>query len=61
LSIWPDNRACPGHNTESIAIAIKSKANLCIARLNRGDKILEVFRMGGIRMVIGEMSIDLTI
>jgi tripartite-type tricarboxylate transporter receptor subunit TctC len=35
LSIWPDNRACPGHNTESIAIAIKSKANLCIARLNR--------------------------
>src|SRR5690606_18077231 len=60
LAVRIDNLPILGNNTKTVTITIKSQADFSIGLTQTLDQILQVFRMGRIRMVIREITIHFT-
>ena len=57
--IAPDNAAFAVDRADAVAVAVESNSEVEVLLGDERLKVLEVFRNGGIGMVIGKVSIDL--
>ena len=57
LAVGIDNLAVFGDHAQTVAVAVESQADFGIAVLQRADQILQVFRFGGIGVVVGEVAV----
>src|SRR5690606_16014811 len=60
LAVWIDNLPILGNHTKTVTITIKGQADFSVRLTQTFDQILQVFRMGRIRMVIREITIHFT-
>ena len=60
-SISPQNVAPLIHRTDSVRIAVEADADICADVLHSADQVLQILHHRGIRMVIGELAVQLTV
>ena len=58
-AVGEDDLAFLGHHAQAVAVAIEGQAQVGIEALDRLDQVLEVVRLAGIGMVVGEGAVDL--
>ena len=59
--VGPDDLAGVGDDAQAVAVAVESEAHIGTVRHNGFDQVLQVFGLGGIRMVVGEGGIHLAV
>ena len=55
--VCKDHGASVGHDTHAISITIKGKPYISIGFFDLGDQVHEVFRLAGVRVMVGEIAI----
>ncbi len=60
LAVRVDDLAILGNHAQAVAVAIEGDADFSVALLQAADQVLQVFRMGRIRMVIRESAVHFT-
>ena len=60
LAVWIDDVAVFGDHAQAVGIAVKCQADFGIAVFQRDNQILQVFRFGRIRVVVGEIAVHFT-
>ena len=58
LPVGIDDVAGRRHDAEPVAVAVEREAELAVALRKPAPQILEVLRLGRIRMMIGEIAVD---
>ena len=59
LAVGPDDLAVLGDDTQAVTVAIERQAQLGVGLAQAADQVLQVLRVGRIRMVVGERAVDL--
>ncbi len=58
LAIRVDDFAVLGHHAEAVAVAVEGDADFGVGFLERADDVGQIFRLGRVRVMVGEIAVD---
>ena len=60
-AVGEDHLAFPGHHAQPVAVAVEGQADVGVEALDRLDQVLEVVRLAGVGVVVGEGAIHFAV
>ncbi|MNH11014.1 hypothetical protein D3C79_705180 [compost metagenome] len=58
-AVGVDDAAGVGHHADAVAVTVEGQADIGAGFLDLGDQVFEVFRLARVRVVVGEVAVDL--